>query len=175
MKFKQAGICLTLLAVTWTSIVQAQPRFQVAPGPYGAEPMPLPTFPAGPPEIEDYSAYYAPDIDQIQPIAPFVEGQTEFYGQPMELYNRVVYRHPRQMHPHAVPYLVEVPLPPPRRRAACRDCRPPCALVKICVPPCKTPCVRVRRCGYRLCYDFGKYEVYVAVRRCGRVIVSYSA
>ncbi len=151
--------------------VQAQPMLlgPGAPSYIESTPLPMPVPGAFPVEPYQHETYYAPDIDAIQPIQEYT------VGMPIVLYDRVVYRDTRRIHPAAVPYLVEVPLPPPRRARGCVDCPPSCAIVKICVPPCQTPCVRVRRNGHKLRYDFGKYSVDVLVRRDGRVIVNYNS
>ena len=142
MQFHRLGMTMTFAALLLAGIVQAQPRFPSSSDLQLSEPAPLPFAPGQPPL--DHGAYYAPNIDQIQPITPYHEGGTYVGGAMLELYPHVVYRDTRKIHPHAIPYLVEVPLPQPRRKG-CLDCGPTCGYVKICVPPCETPCVRVRR------------------------------
>ena len=142
------------------------PQNEVAPVP---TPMPMPpqAIPQGQPL--DHSAQYGPVETFDQPVVPYAEGQV------VELYPNVVYRDLRHVHPCAVPYLIDVPLPQPRRSRGCTTCGPTCVTIKVCVPPCKVPCIKVRRRGYKLIYDFGKYEVNVIVRRTGRIIVNYDA
>ena len=72
----------------------------------------------------------------------------------------------------AVPCVVHVPDP-----CACCDpcnccCAPRCVAVKICVPPCGCARVTVRKCGRRVKYDYGKYEVDIRVKD-GYVEVDY--
>ncbi len=142
------------------------PQSEVAPVPM---PMPLPAqaYPAGQP-IE-HSTSYGPVESFDQPVVPYVEGRV------VELYPNVVYRDLRRVHPCAVPYLIDVPMPPSRRSRGCTTCEPTCVTIKVCVPPCTTPCVKVRRHGRKLIYDFGKYEVNVLIRRTGRIVVNYDA
>lgn len=146
------------VGVLGAGLANAQPRLSI------------PAEESAPPPgvtLEEHQTYYAPDIDTVMPIQVYTEGM------PVPLYERVVYRGTRKVCPDYVPYLVEVPLPQPKR--GCVSCEPCFALVKICVPPCKVPCVRVRRDGYTLLYDFGESVVKVAVRRDGRVIVNYKS
>jgi len=160
-------VCLMAVVVGW-GYVQAQPRMMVPPSPYSnayapqySEVAPVPgQLPL------DHEAYYLSDVPLEQPL------QAYEVGAPIELYGRVIYRDTRKIHPAAVPYLVQVPLFQPRR-AGCVTCPPCCVWVKICVPPCSEPCVKVRRNGHLLCYDFGRHSVKVVVRRDNRVIVNY--
>ncbi|MEK6259546.1 MAG: hypothetical protein AABP62_13090 [Planctomycetota bacterium] len=87
----------------------------------------------------------------------------------VELYQNVRYRAERNIAPCAVPIIVQVPDP-----CACKTacCPTPCVNVQICVPECGCPCVKVTRCGDRVCFDYGKYEVIVTSGR-GRVCVDY--
>ncbi len=141
------------------------PQSEVAPVPV---PMPSQAIPGGQPV--EHSAQYGPVESHEQPVQPYSEGQV------VELYPHVIYRDLRRVHPCAVPYLIDVPLPQPRRsRGCCIECGPTCVTIKVCVPPCKIPCVKVRRHGRKLIYDFGKYEVNVMVRPSGRIIVNYDA
>lgn len=115
-------------------------------------------------------AGYTPAVTQ-QAVQPYVESAAP------ELYSNVIYRDLRKVAPCAVPYLVEVPV-----NQLCCDpcthcvsCEKVCVTIKLCVPPCKSPCVTVRRNGRKFIYDFGQHEVKVTVRRDGRVIVNYDS
>ncbi len=79
------------------------------------------------------------------------------------LYTNVKYRDERNIAPCAVPTIVMVPDP-------CNDCG--CVAVQICVPPCETPCVKTKRCGHKVVYDYGKYSVEITSAR-GKVVVDY--
>ncbi|MBL4884792.1 MAG: hypothetical protein JKY95_09695 [Planctomycetaceae bacterium] len=106
-----------------------------------------------------------------QKLQPYVVAQAP------ELYSNVIYRDLRKVAPCAVPYLVQVPV----EQLCCDPCthclrtETVCVTIKLCVPPCKCPCVIVRRNGRKLIYDFGEYRVRVIVRNDGRVIVNYDA
>ena len=80
------------------------------------------------------------------------------------------YRGERNIAPCAKPIIVQIPDP-----CACKTacCPTPCVNVQICVPECGCPCVKVTRCGDKVCYDYGKYSVNVISAR-GRVIVDYN-
>lgn len=56
----------------------------------------------------------------------------------------------------------------------CGCCRPAprCVQVKICVPPCGCPCVKVSKDGRRVKYDYGKYSVELKSKN-GKVTVDY--
>lgn len=169
-------LAVACAGVVCTSVVMAQPMLYAPGAPYmeASPPMVMPPANSGPLQYETYYGGVNPGAMpgavpgaeyQTLPIEPYMDAHAP------QLYPNVVYRDVRKIHPHAVPYLVQVPLPQPRN--PCLSCGPTCALVKICVPPCKEPCVKVRLFGHKLKYDFGKYEVDVVVRRDGRVIVDY--
>ena len=88
----------------------------------------------------------------------------------VEIYQNVRYRGERNIAPCAKPIIVQIPDP-----CACKTacCLTPCVNVQICVPECGCPCVKVTRCGDKVCYDYGKYSVNVISAR-GRVIVDYN-
>ena len=75
----------------------------------------------------------------------------------------------RNIHPCAVPMIVQVP-DPCQDKASC--CAPACVNVKVCVPPCDCPEVKCRRSGNKLILDYGKYSVSILSAR-GKVIVDY--
>ncbi|WP_339750104.1 hypothetical protein [uncultured Rubinisphaera sp.] len=153
-------------AVAGPILVQPGTTYEVAPPVYETTPLP--------PGARHESMYF-PEPQEYQTVVPYVESAPYSPALP-PLYDRVDYRDQHRKHPHAVPYLVEVPLWKPilpRRRA--NYCGPECAMIIICVPPCDVPRVRVTRFGHKLRYDFGKYEVDVVVRRDGRIIVDYDA
>jgi hypothetical protein len=85
------------------------------------------------------------------------------------LYDCVRYKQTRNIAPCAVPMIVSVPDP----CAGPCDCGPKCVYVQICVPPCGCAEVKWKRCGDKLVYDFGKYEVEITSRR-GVVLVDYN-
>ena len=84
-------------------------------------------------------------------------------GTPIALYSNVKYKDQRNIHPCAVSKIVQIADP----------CNPACCIaIEICVPPCACECVSVSKCGTRVKYDYGKYEVEITSRR-GRVTVDY--
>ena len=116
------------------------------------------------------------DLPMPAPLSPVPEVQysgpvTAMPSMPAnaELYHCVRYRAERNIAPCAVPIIVQVPDP-----CACKNscCPTPCVNVQICVPQCGCPCVKVTRCGDRVCYDYGKYEITVTSAR-GKVFVDY--
>lgn len=116
------------------------------------------------------------DLPMPAPLSPVPEVQ---YSGPVtampvmassaELYQNVRYRAERNIAPCAQPIIVQIPDP-----CACKTacCPTPCVNVQICVPQCGCPCVKVTRCGDRVSYDYGKYEVIVTSAR-GKVFVDY--
>ena len=170
---KTYGISLASLVISslLAGAAMAGPTL-LQPGTTYTEPAPFPNsvprqaVPTLPPI--DHTTQYAP-FDSEQPVQPYIESR------PIELYQDVTYRDLRRVHPCAVPYLIDVPLPQPRRQRGCVQCGPTCVTIKVCVPPCTEPCVKVRRRGHKFIYDFGKYEVNVMVRPSGRIIVNYDA
>jgi hypothetical protein len=97
-----------------------------------------------------------PDQAYVTPSAPVTAA-------PVALYCNVKYRDQRNIAPCAVSKIVQVPDP-------CNPCC--CVNVEICVPPCACECVRVSKCGTRVTYNYGKYQVQVTSRH-GRVVVDY--
>lgn len=92
---------------------------------------------------------------------------------PVRLFQCVEVEDPDHIAPCAVPKLVKIvdPCWKPDPCSCCPQC-PPCVYVKICVPRCGCPKVRVSREGRRVKYDYGKYSVEVTSRK-GRVRVDY--
>ena len=88
-----------------------------------------------------------------------------------ELFDRVCYKDKCKMAPCAEPMIVSV-LDPCSRKC---DCETKCVLVKICVPTCGCPKVKVTRSGRHTRYDFGKYAVDIFSNRNGTVTVDYDA
>jgi hypothetical protein len=141
-----------------------------------AEPLRVPTFniePTPAPGVEPI-ATSMPVIVAKQPLPVIDQVSEQLAPIPMQvtqpqtviaLYHNVKVRTPGRMDPCAVPQIIQVPNP-------CRGCCDP-VFVKVCVPPCKSPCMTVGRFG-RITYDFGKYRVQVASRN-GLVIVDYDA
>jgi len=109
------------------------------------------------------------------PPAPIPEEGTATVmpaGAPVTLFDCVKYKDRRNIAPCAVPMIVSVPDPCACRSACDCSCGPQCVYVEICVPPCDCPCVKWKRCGEKLVYDFGKYEVEITSRK-GVVVVDY--
>jgi hypothetical protein len=154
-------VCALLgLAVTATVSNGAEPRsgrlislLLNSPTPLNAVDLPMPAPLSSVPEVQ-YSG--SPSAMPVMPAT-------------VALYQNVRYRAERNIAPCAVPIIVQVPDP-----CACRTaCGPtPCVNVQICVPQSGCPCVRVTRCGDRVSYDYGQYEVIVTSAR-GRVFVDY--
>lgn len=86
------------------------------------------------------------------------------------LYDCVVYRHPKNVHPCAMPVVVAVKHPCLGKR----EC--PCEYVnvQICLPPCECSAVKIKKCASKVIYRYGKYAVEITSKN-GRVIVSYHA
>lgn len=88
-----------------------------------------------------------------------------------ELFDRVCYKDKCKMSPCAEPMIVSV-LDPCSRKC---DCETKCVLVKICVPTCGCPKVKISRSGRHTRYDYGKYAVDIFSNRNGTVTVDYDA
>jgi hypothetical protein len=82
---------------------------------------------------------------------------------PAVLYTNVRVKDRRNIAPCAVPTIVQVPDP-------CDPCC--CVNVEICAPACPPVCVKTSKCGTKVKYDYGDYEVEITSRR-GRVTVDY--
>jgi len=89
-------------------------------------------------------------------------------GHEVPLYHCVEYDDLDHIHPCAVPKIVKIIDPcykPCDHRHACgccRPCPPPrCVYVKICVPPCGCPRVKIRDGGRKVKYDYGDYAVEI--------------
>lgn len=116
------------------------------------------------------------------PPAPGVGGGTpvpapEPVGGPVgggcALFHCVEYKDLDNIHPCAVPKIVSI-VDPCWKPSKCGCCRPAprCVQVKICVPPCGCPRVKVSKDGRKVKYDYGKYEVELEAKD-GRVEVDY--
>jgi hypothetical protein len=131
-----------LPAPTLAVSYQAGPAYadEIAPPPAHAYP---PLTHAYPPALQSYPA-----------------------GPPPVLFTDVKVRHPRKIHPCAVPTIVEVPDP----------CDPCCTvLVEICAPPCELRCVKPNGLLKRQTrFDYGEYKVDI-IPRGGRLIIDYDA
>jgi hypothetical protein len=55
------------------------------------------------------------------------------------------------------------------------DCATKCVQVKICVPTCGCPKVRISRTGRHTRYDYGKYAIDIYSNRNGTILVDYDA
>ncbi len=158
---KLASLSLLSLALTVTPLLavdfQSQPSL-----------VPPVVIPQGTQRME---AYYAPTPTPDAAMAPTPIYSTPVYAAPpMPLYTNVRYRQERKIHPCAKPMIVEAPNP---CYDPCDPCSPKCVVVEVCAPPCEVPCVKVRRCGDKLVYDFDNgYAVNVIVRR-DHLVVDY--
>ncbi len=89
------------------------------------------------------------------------------------LFHCVRYEDLRNIHPCAVTKIVSIKDPCWKPDPCSCKCQvAPCVLVKICVPPCGCPKVRVTRHGSKVKFDYGKYEVEITSRN-GVVKVDY--
>lgn len=141
-----------LIAIVGVASTQAIAQDQLpAPTPAPAyQDIPAQSYEMAPPPAQAY-----PPAEQTYPAGP-----------PPVLFTDVKVRHPRKMHPCAVPTIVEVPDP----------CDPCCTvLVEICAPPCELRCVKPHGLLKRQTrFDYGKHKVDIIPRR-GRLIVDYDA
>lgn len=126
------------------------------------DPSPVVTGPA--PVLPGYGG----GVPQGIPSEPWL-AQPAPFSAAVPLYPNVRYKQTRNAHPCAAPLIVAVKDP------RCSRCGPSeCLYVKICVPPCDSPCRVVgSRDGSRTRYDWGKYAVTVHARRNGVVYVDY--
>lgn len=115
-----------------------------------------------PPVPQEYAPAATPTPVDGSAAAPVVVST----GTPIALYQNVRYKDLDHIHPCAVPQIVQVPDPCPT------GCGTQCVNVQVCMPPCTPHTVKVTRCGNRVKYDFGKYEVTITSAR-GRVTVDY--
>lgn len=94
----------------------------------------------------------------------------------VQLFPYVKYEDPENVHPCAVTKIVAVPDPCARcrhhGRHRCAQCRPSCVYVRICVPPCGCPKVKVKHHGRKIEYDYGEYEVEIESKN-GVIEVDY--
>jgi len=71
--------------------------------------------------------------------------------------------------------IVSVKDPCSCKKTTCCCETPKCVNVKICVPPCDCPKVKVTRHGFKTRYDFGKYAVDIISKPNGDILVDYDA
>jgi len=128
------------------------------------QPLPSPSYPT-----DDYR--YPTDDNRALESYPPTDGYITPlpYAEDLSVYRNVIYRAERNIHPCAVPMIVQVP-DPCAKSASC--CAPVCVNVKVCVPPCDEPEVKCRRHGNKMILDFGKYKVDITSVR-GKIIVRY--
>lgn len=88
-----------------------------------------------------------------------------------EFFEHVKYKNKRKIAPCAQTMVVSV-LDPCSRKC---DCETKCVQVKICVPTCGCPKVRVSRTGRHTRYDYGKYAVDIYSNRNGTILIDYDA
>lgn len=154
-------LSIVLVAAVTATLSAADPLR--APG-TAYEPQPTPA-----PGVEPIPVVVAktplPAIDQVKHDLPPIPMHVTHTPAAVPLFTNVKIRTPRHIAPCAVPQIVQVPNP-------CSNCCEP-VFVQICVPPCKSPCVTIKRSG-KITYDFGDYRVQVASRN-GIVIVDYDA
>lgn len=90
-----------------------------------------------------------------------------------DLYDCVRYKNLGKIAPCAEPMIISIKDPcAPKKPNCCEPIR--CVNVKICVPPCDCPKVKITRHGSKIRYDFGKYAVDV-ISRNGEILVDYDA
>jgi hypothetical protein len=104
-----------------------------------------------------------PVLSQVTPVPEQPVSAMPAASAPLELYCNVKYKDERNIAPCAVPTIVQVPDP-------CNPCC--CVNVQICAPPCECPCIKVSKCGRKVKYDYGDYQVEITSAR-GKVIVDY--
>jgi hypothetical protein len=112
-----------------------------------------------------------PMVETLPPMSvPAVPGQG---AEAVALYHRVRYEDPRNIAPCAVPMVVSV-RDPCDTCCGKRDCCCPrnYVFIQICVPPCGCPKVKESRCGFKVSYDYGKYQIEITSRK-GEVKVDY--
>lgn len=88
-----------------------------------------------------------------------------------QFYKRVCYKDKRKIAPCAETMVVSVIDPCSRKY----DCETRCVQVKICVPTCGCPKVKVTHNGRHTRYDYGKYAIDIFSNRNGTVTVDYDA
>ena len=114
--------------------------------------------------------------EEVVPPAPAEEGSKPPVAKASPtagLFHCVRYEDLRNIHPCAVTKIVSIKDPCWKPDPCSCECQvAPCVLVKICVPPCGCPKVRVTRNGSKVKYDYGKYEVEISSRN-GVVKVDY--
>lgn len=112
-----------------------------------------------------------PTLSQVPPAPVPDSGSSATMSAPVAavpvaavpLYTNVRVKDRRNIAPCAVPTIVQVPDP-------CNPCC--CVAVEICAPPCETPCIKTSKCGKKVKYDYGDYQVEITSSR-GRVVVDY--
>lgn len=87
------------------------------------------------------------------------------------LYDRVCYKDRKHLSPCAEPMIVSVIDPCSRKY----DCETRCVQVRICVPTCGCPKVKVSHNGRHTRYDYGKYAIDIYSNRNGTILVDYDA
>ena len=158
------------------------PGVRVAPVPEPAIADPADNFPAVvDPESEPAFRPGVPAGVIAGPVDPGAPGVVvpQVDGIPMPVsdcqcgffYQRVRYKNKGRIAPCAETMVVSVIDPCSRRY----DCETKCVQVKICVPACGCPKVKVSRTGRHTRYDFGKYAVDIYSNRNGTVLVDYDA
>lgn len=148
------SVCLIAIVGVASAQAVAQDRF---PAPTPAQP-----YQIGPGYADEIAPPAHPYPAQAYPPAV----QSYPAGPAPVLFTDVKVRHPRKIHPCAVPTIVEVPDP----------CDPCCTvLVEICAPPCELHCVKPHGLLKRQTrFDYGEYKVDIIPRR-GRLIIDYDA
>lgn len=131
-----------------------------APAPYN-EPIPY-SQPAQLPPV------YAETPDAGTIMAP-IDGQPMLLPETgCDLFQAVVYRHPKKAHPCSIPAVIAVKNPCLTKR----DCPTSYVNVEICLPPCDCAKVKVKKCESKVVYMYGGYSVEVTSKK-GKVIVTY--
>jgi hypothetical protein len=90
------------------------------------------------------------------PDAPAAEGAAAPAAEPITLFACVEVEDCDNIAPCAEKLIVSVADP-------CNPCC--CRYVEICVPKCGCPKIRCSKCGTRVSYDYGEYEVSIKSKR----------
>lgn len=156
------GFSLVVLAAGSVAIAADGPLFGAGPTPIGVPQEVV---------ITQASAQVEPTLTPIPEAGVPAEAIPVPMCNSCELFDCVRYKNCGKIAPCAVPMIVGINDPCACKKDCC--CKPACVYVKICVPPCcDCPTVKIKKCGDKLVYDFGKYEVELTSKK-GEVVVAY--
>lgn len=173
MKRVYKGVCVMkgmLCAVGCALLLSAAPLFgepgvSVSEGPAFGQPVTVPQLIQE--EVVIVTASAEAPAATLTPV-PESEPVAMFPG--CELFECVKYKNVGKVPCCAVEKIVSV-----RKPCACQtacECNP-CVCVKICVPPCNDcPTVKIRKCGDKVIYDYGKYKVEITTKK-SEIVVAY--